>query len=190
VTGNFGAAVTLHGDHVAAGRRVLGWARIAQDLNNSVWRLDGSTGSFFVGGAATGSAVRTLGGTTSVSLGETDGTDFLAGLDVNSSLRRANSAGDFVNPDARIGIVAVRGRRLPAGDPTRFVIDSNFSAGSFGPISLVNAAGGAAYGLFVPDSEANFRSVRHRDTLNPDDSFLWMPGRPVPVVGSLLIEAV
>ena len=58
--------------------------------------------------------------------------------------------------------------------------------------TLATAAGGAGYGVFVLDAETNIRSIRHRDTLNAGDNWVWNPasGQPVPVVGSLQVGAV
>ena len=143
-----------------------------------------------MGHLAQGSSVRAAGSIARIDLQATEGSDFLAGLAVDSLLRRANAAGDFTDPTAKIGSILIRGWVLRAGDPTRFVIDSNFTGAFLGPVSLVNVDAGAPNGLVVLDDMSHLKSLTVRDTMIRANNFTWTAAKPLPLTPSLTVNAI
>jgi hypothetical protein len=190
LVGDFAADVALAGRNVPAGKNAVGAVSIAHDLLGSAWQIGGQAGALTVGHLAQGSSVRAAGSIARIDLGATEGSDFLAGLAVDSLLRRANASGDFANPAAKIGSVTVRGRALRTGDPTRFVIDSNFTGAFIGPVSLINVDAGAADGLVVLGNMTHLKSLTVRDTLIRANNFTWSAPRPMPAIGGLTVHAI
>jgi hypothetical protein len=188
VEGSFAAAVTVRGANVPARRAAIGSVRIANDLHDSIWQVGGDLGRVQVGGCVRDSSICAVGSIAGMTLGAAEGSDFFAGVDpaaLQPGDRHADGTGDFTNPDAKIGSMKISGWRVAKGEqPPRFLIDSNFSAPSFGAVSLLNASGGPAYGLYVLGDETHIRSVSHRDTLEPQYNWSWRPGQPWLVVGS------
>jgi hypothetical protein len=189
VPGDFGAVVDVRGENVLARRRTLNSASIAGDLAGSLWKVGGDVGMFRVVGTASGSVVRASGSIATVTLGAADGSDFLAGVDVDGQGRYAAVDGDFVNPQARIGVVSFRGLPTPpvgsgavAGDANRYLVDSNFTAGAFGTISLVNVdfgTGDSGFHAFSGNGQAAFRLVRCIDKVNRT-SWSWSSRLNIP----------
>jgi hypothetical protein len=146
--GDFGADVTLTGQ------------------NNSGVSLN----KFQVAGMTLDSTVRTFGSMGSIILGAVQGSDFLAGIE-GAVDRHASLAADFVNPQAIIKAVLIKGWRVPRGEVApRFFENSNFSAASLGTVNLLNIADpndGEAFGFFALDQSTGkeIRSMKARDTV-------------------------
>lgn len=187
VPGDFTGQLTLRGENVPPRKAALKSASIAGDLRDSTWRVGGEVGKVKVGGWVRASDLCAAGSVAGLVLGGADGGDFFAGIDLQAIQpgdRRADDDADFADLDAKIGALTIRGWKVAKGDePPRFVTDSNFSAPSFGPVSLLNAAGGSACGLFVVGDDTHIKSVRHRDTLDREYTWSWKPGKAWPEVG-------
>jgi len=183
--GHFGADLALRGLNVAAGKTALGSAKIAGDLLGCDWLVEAAMGKLTVLGTALGCTVRSDGSMLGLTLGASDGSDFLAGIADNGK-RHADAPGDFQDPDAAIKSIQIKGWKIPKGEqPPRFVTDSNFSAGEIGAVSVLNPAGGDPYGLHVSMSNGleNVKQVRYKDTLS-GEAGTWKPGKPFLIVGS------
>jgi len=153
--------------------------------------------------AARGARVVAAGEISKIMLRESHGSDFLAGVRtelIAPDQRYAEAAGDFADvlgtPPALRGIklLKISGQKAAAGDPTRFLADSNFSAPVFGAVQLANAAEGDAYGLHVLDDPLSdnprIKSISYKDTLNPPGSSSWRPGQATPAIGGFCVTEV
>ena len=190
VPGDFAAALTVLGQNVSPKKTSLGSAKVAGDLTTGLWDVAGHMGPLTVQGTARGATVRTTGDMAKLTLGATEDCRFLAGIS-REVADHARIAADFTNPEAVIKSIQVRGRRLPKGDPTRFVIDTTFSAATIVSASLINTNGGEACGLYALAADGReIRSVKYRETMN-DEKWTWSSGTgEPPVFGSLALEAI
>ena len=183
LAGNFGADLILSG--VGAGRATLGRAKIAGNLTSQLWDVFGNIGNVRVVQAVRGTnaqrvMVRSTGNMGSLVFGSVEKADFLAGIARNGKTN-ADSASDFVNPEASIKSVRIKGIR---GSSSRFFIDSTFSAASFKTINLLNLDASNPGGIFALDTEGGteIRSIRHKDSVTRQKwswstrSQLAMPG--------------
>ena len=175
VDGDFGAELTLTG---GAARQTLGLASIRGDLANSRWEVNGEIGRLMVIGKADHSSVRSTGGMGAVMLGATESSDFLAG--VKDGLGRcAGDHDDFEDPSARIGLIIILGLRPALGQeaPRYFFCDSNFSAGCFGTVILLNGdfeTGQSGIHACDAEGDCEIRLATHRDTITGKRWF-WPP---------------
>jgi hypothetical protein len=190
VPGDFAATLIIRAEGVSERSASLGSARIAGDLTSPLWDVAGNLGPLTVGGTARGATIRSTGDMARLTLGATEDCRFLAGIhrDVTDHARLVS---DFTNAAATIKSIQVRGRRLPKDDPTRFVINTTFSAATILSVSLVNTNGGDACGLYaLADDGREIRSVRYQDTLT-DEWWVWRSGRgEPPIFGSLTLMAI
>jgi len=180
--GNFSADLLLRG--AGTSKASLAAASVAGSLENSLWDVTGGIGTITVRGAAQDSIVRTTGNITGINLGGAYGSDFLAGV-AKSAGRQAGSEADFVNAGAVIKSVKITGLKASAKD--RFLEDSNFSAASFGSVTLLNADSDFLTGnggLCVRGDGTGtpmIGSVIHKDTKYKDNNWSWKRGQvPVP----------
>lgn len=159
--GDFQANLELDG--TGAKKATLGSARISGDLSEVLWEITGNMGRLTVNGTALDSTIRTTGDMAGVTLGAAHGSDFLAGI-LEAAARRAGGYSDFESP-RMIKSVKIKGLKAPG----RFFTDSNFSAASFGSVSLLNAQvdnGGTDFGVFAraDGSGKEVKSVKYADT--------------------------
>jgi hypothetical protein len=170
--GDFQADLTLTGAALPARKIALGGVKIAGGLSGSTWDITGNLGKLTVTGRSVGSTVRTTGGMAALTFGATDTSHFLAGIDP-AVTDHARLVGDFKNVKATIGSISVLGHRLPAGDATDFVIDTQFSAATMGTVSLLNTNSGTTCGLYVLAADGKeIRSLRYSDTLT-GEAYTW-----------------
>jgi hypothetical protein len=190
VPGDFTGLLIANGRNVPARRYALAAARIAGDLAGSVWDITGDLGRLVVGGSAVGSTIRSTGGMAALSFMATEDSNFLAGID-EAVTDHAALASDFVNPEATIRSIQVRGRRLKRDDPTRFVTNTSFSAATILSTRLINTNGGDACGLYALAADGKeIRTVSYRDTLT-GERWSWRSGRgEPPIFGSLTLKAI
>lgn len=124
-----------------------------------------------IAGTALNSSVRAFGSVSSVVVGASIGSDFLAGV-AQDVERQPTERADFVNPLAAIRSFTVQG--LP-GSKADFFADSNIAASSIGKVSLLNGdfeTGNS--GIFANGQLAKpMLSVRNRDTRNPARNWTW-----------------
>ena len=134
VAGDFQASLALTAP--PGTKPTLAAAKIAGGISGAIWDIVGDMGKLTVLGAVTGSTVRTAGSMAGVTVGASDGSDFLAGLDPSAG-RRPDAVGDFDNVLATIKSFKVKGI-AGAGAPRWFFADSNVSAATLGVVSLLN----------------------------------------------------
>jgi hypothetical protein len=186
VPGDFGAAVTLHGQNLC-GRPTTAWGvTVAHDLTGSLWQVTGSITTLVVARTARNSTVRTSGSITNVWLGASNGSQFLAGV-TSAQLDAAQVTSADLDPTglATIGMVAVKGWPTPAGAPIPdFLTDSSFLAPRLGTVSVLN--GDNTWDLYALAGTAGLRikSVSVKDARAPKDAaknWTWTPARNVPL---------
>lgn len=144
-TGDFGAELTLTGLGTPVKKPTLGTTSIAGNLTSgSLWQVfGGDMGPLTVKGAADHATVRSAGTMLGITLGASNASSFLAGID-QDCLRHAEQHtadhDDFVNPAARIKSIAIKGLPVPRGaPPPRFLADTFFSAAFIDAAKLLNA---------------------------------------------------
>ena len=167
LVGNFGATLTLSD---AQPGQTLGSATISGGLIGSHWDISGDVGRLRVNGTARNSTVRSTGSILGIRLGATESSRFLAGVSEVVS-DHATAADDFVNPLAEIRSIEIAGLRSTDGEPVPrfFFTDTDFSAGLFGTVNLLNVDfGSQEQSIHVLGSAAAIRSVRWRDTVTQD----------------------
>ncbi|MGB2819596.1 MAG: hypothetical protein WBF17_01340, partial [Phycisphaerae bacterium] len=182
VSGDFGADVTVNGTGVAENAFAVGKVAVSGDLANSDWKVGGNVRSFVTAGTARGSSLRSSGGISAIDLGATSASDFLAGVDVLSTSRRAETDGDFVNGGGAIGSVNIRGVG-PSGSTERFFEDSNLSAVSFGSIRLKNIdfdTGQSGFRASNGGEAPAFGSVSYADT-ETGQTWSWKSANTEPI---------
>ena len=167
--GDFQANLELDG--TGAKKATLGSARISGDLSEVLWEITGNMGKLTVNGTALDSTIRTTGDMAGITLGAAQGSDFLAGI-LEAAGRHADGYGDFESPRT-IKSVKIKGLKTPG----RFFTDSNFSAASFGSVSLLNAQvdnGGTEFGVFAraDGSGKEVKSVKYADT-EREEKWRW-----------------
>lgn len=171
--GDFGADLLLGGLNVPAGKATLGSAGIAGDLLSGEWRIGGNMGMLTVSGMAENCTVRASGSIRRLTLGGTDHSSFLAGIDLETLV---------FDEDAVIAVIRVCGWRAAPGEVLPDLgIDSSFWAASMGKVSLMNGRDADGFQLFVLGDEPNWqiRSMSYRDTRSPG-RWSWRPGQPWP----------
>lgn len=180
--GDFGANITLNGLNVPARVKALGSVRIAGDLVNNLWKVEGDVGQVRVGGTADHSTIRAAGGIAGVRLGASDTSDILAGVRLaafEDGRRHATSAADFADAQATIGPMQILGWPTRRGQPRAgFLADSHFTSANFGAIALLNAESPDAYTIHVLGREDHVAMVQYRDTADAANNWRWRPGRP------------
>ena len=173
-----------------ARRATLGRATIAGDLYDAVWSISGTMGNLKVKGVAEDMIVRSTDSMGSITLGAAINSDFQAG--VHSSVgSHPGSVGDFVNTDARIRKVTIKGLKLPGieEDPY-FFENSNFSAASIGRVSVLNLwanNGGEEFGFYALHKGLGggaIASVAYRDTFT-GERWTWKPIEDDPMLNIL-----
>jgi hypothetical protein len=196
VLGDFGAAVTLHGQNVLPGRLAMGPATIAHDLIGSVWNVSGSMSTLTVTRTAGNSQVWSSGRIAGVTLGASDGSDFLAGVKPESFGKDPAqiAAGDLVlDPLAKLASVRIQGWAVGRDDPIPpFLNDSNFLAPSLGTVSLLNGQAGT-WKLYAQagQTDPKITRVSHKDSRGPMEplkNWTWLPGKAAPAgsVGTMV----
>ncbi len=139
-----------------------------------------SLGKLSVAGSAVDSFVWAIGSIGSISLGASYGSDFLVGCIPAEGDRHAKDRDDFVVPEANIKSLKIKGLRVPKGEiAPRFVLDSNFSAPTFGSVSLLNIALGdelESIGIFAYDQGTGkeIGSIKFADTITGERG-QWPP---------------
>ena len=160
---------------------------LAAEITASDKDLKGiSISTLTVLGTANHSTVYSLGSMLTLSLGATEGSDFLAGVAAGAG-RHADDHNDFINSLATIRSIIIRGLKLPKGSVMpRCVLDSNFSAATIGSVSLINTefdTPGSAdeFGIFarnagIPSAIAGteVKSVKHTDK-STGLTWTWKP---------------
>lgn len=172
-TGDVGADITLTGAAVPLGKPTLGAAKLGGNvLAGSRWDVRaGYVKSVAVAGTVRDSILRSAGDIYKLTIGASDGSDYGAGvsMDLLASARHV-AQGDLAHqPTAVIRALAVKGLKVPTGQPVpRFFVDSCISS-AIGKLSLRNWDGQG--GLYAPAGKVV--SVRHSDTVNPLASWSW-----------------
>ena len=183
--GHFGADLVLNGQ--GAKKATLGKVKIAGDLYEADWDIFGDIKSLAVAGVAELMNVRTTGSMGAIKLGAVVASNFLAGIknDVDSF---ASLVGDFVNTDASIKSVSIKG--LKTDEDMFFFERSSFSAATIGKVSLLNLSSdggeGGTFGFFALDDIA---SISHRDTTS-GDKWKWSPDEGTLNIDDFLAELV
>jgi hypothetical protein len=188
VVGDFGAAVTLRGENLAAKKPAAGAVSIANDLAASLWQVDGPMTTLTVTHIAQGSTIRASGSITSITLGASNGSKFLAGVKDPQKLDPGSVTSADLNPLATIGTMAIKGWKV-VGQAPDFFTNSSFLAPSLGTVSLLNSTPGT-WDLFaqVQTTSPNLqiKSVSHKDTRDPtnlDKNWTWTSNKPMPPGG-------
>ncbi|MCD6303816.1 MAG: hypothetical protein J7M21_02500 [Planctomycetes bacterium] len=141
-------------------------ARINGDLADAIWHIAGDLRSLYVRGEVRETTVRTAGSIGRCVMTAVSGSHFLAGID-DSVADRPTEANQFADTDAAIGSLVVRGRHIRRSDPTRFVIDSTFSAATIRSARLINTNSADTCGLYaLATPRTGLRAVRYVDTYN------------------------
>ena len=100
---------------------------------------------------------------------------------------------DFLHKAAGVGSFTVAGRRLPAGDPTRFVTGTlEICAASPGTVTLANVGGWDGKDIYYVTA-CGIEELCVRDTLNAADNYAWCAGQAHPLqwpVGDPPVHAV
>ena len=172
VPGDFGADLNVSGENVTKGA-ALGSAKIAADLTSGSWAVDGDMGKLTVGRWVLGTDVLASGDMLGLTLGGTNGGEFLAGIDLNTHV---------FDETGQIRSITVKGWKVAKGDTLDDVgIDSGFWAASMGSVTLMNREDVDSYQLHVlGDSEAwQIRSVKYSDR-RTSEKWTWRPGKPWP----------
>jgi len=172
VEGTFGADVSVRGENVTKGS-ALGSAKIAADLTSGSWAIDGDMGKLTVGRWVLAATVMASGDMLGLTLGGTNGGEFLAGIDLDTQI--FDEAG-------QIRSIAVKGWKVAKGETLGVVgIDSGFWAARMGGVSVLNAQDTDAYELHVLGAAENWqiKSVNYRDT-DTGEKWTWKPGKPWP----------
>ncbi|NLF29886.1 MAG: tandem-95 repeat protein [Planctomycetes bacterium] len=163
---------------------------------SGVLDLDGRTGAglslgaLSVAGAMQDATVRTSGSIGTLTTGALLHSDVLAGCD-DAVQRHAAAAEDFVDGDAQIRSVLIRGVATSAfGAVDRCFEDSNLSAARFGTVSLINPEldSDTDFGLWARHSgSGEFRAFICTDALT-GDQWQWRPGRAATTNGQAFRE--
>ncbi len=186
--GHFQAGLVLGG---AGGW--LGTVRIAGDLRQADWDIDGQMGSFTVGGTVADSRIRATRGMAAITIGAADGSDFLAGVKPTVG-RHADSRTDFLWTSASIGSFRVRGLR-DGGQKRWYFQNSNVTAARIGKVDLLNVNydnGKQGFGFYAlrPPTGGGIASVRHLDKVTgerwswpwPSDSVMAIPDMEIALL--------
>jgi hypothetical protein len=189
-SGDFLANLKLLGMTPADGKapaKTLGAAKIAGDVQGQ-WDITGDVGSLDVGGSVTSSIIHSSGGMDKVTVGASDGSDFLAGIAYGP--RHAQASADYAS-QATIKSFTVRGSKDAALAGALFQ-DSNVSAYVVGKVSLLNVNNtntGTDFGIFGQ----SLGSVRVTDKLG-GIGWNWKAGDPIPAdplgVGDFTVRRV
>lgn len=187
INGNFGADITLDGAD-ANPKVTLGAAQIAGNLTNSLWDITGEIGTLTVTGTVDNSTIRSTGNVKSITLGASNGSDFLVGINENVQ-RHAAEHSDFTNSSATLKSFNIKGIKGSSG---RFFIDTNLSAGIFGKISLLNGDFDIGQtGIFAyddPEGSREIQSVKYKDIVTKE-SWSWpLKGNVLPSVQDEIIH--
>jgi glucan 1,3-beta-glucosidase len=195
IPGDFQAdlALTPRAVEDARVRTTLTTARIAGNLTADTWSIVGNVGTLAVAGwamprTADGRLVlRATGNVAAVTVGGAQHLDLLAGVraaGTGEDLRYTDAYADFANPAATLTSLTVqRVKGLPA--TTRFVQDSNVTAGRIGRMSLWNLDPAAPSGVhFLPAGTSTVKpSVTYADSADPLNRGSWRWGQvPVPAL--------
>ena len=170
VEGTFGADLSVRGENVTKGS-ALGSAKIAADLTSGSWAIDGDMGKLTVGRWVLAATVMASGDMLGLTLGGTNGGEFLAGIDLDTQI--FDEAG-------QIRSIAVKGWKVAKGEQLGDVgIDSEFWAARMGGVSVLNARDANAYRLHVLGGAESWhiKSVSYRDA---GEKWTWKPGKPWP----------
>jgi len=175
VAGDFLADLTL--TDPPGTKPTLAAAKIAGSITGAAWEIAGDMGKLTVLGAVTDSRLRTEGSMAGVTVGASDGSDFLAGVDaaVNSP---PDGIDDFVNVLAAIKSFKVKGIK---GDtaPRWFFAGSNVSAATIGTVKLLNVDfdnGTDEFGVWARDAGTGkeIKSVKWADKIDKTKD-AWTP---------------
>jgi len=149
VEGNFEADILLSG---AGDRRfVLRQALIAGSLVGANWAMTGDGGSVNVRGAVDNSSIRATGSLNVLVATSISGSTLFAGV-ADQVAGLPTEAAEFVNPQATIRRIVVRGVR---GSDEPSLTDSNIASASLRSVTLQRVQGqndGKRYGLATIDS--------------------------------------
>lgn len=180
--GLFQADVQVTGS--AASKNAVGTVTLKGDMQDSQWDVNGTIGTFKVSGWADDSRVYSTTGMTSVTVGGSQSTDFMAGID-ESAGRKADQKQFFDNASALIKSFKVTGIRQAKGAAIpRFFVDSNVSSAAIGTVSLLNAEfdnNSTPFGLYALGTGATgtgIKSVKYTDSVR-SANFTWPPKKNV-----------
>ncbi len=170
------------------GGNVLGELNISANLEKvfvggnvatTGWRIGEELGNMKVLGAVAGvggpAAIRSGGSMESVSVGQVESVDFLAGISPAAG-RKAETVGDFAAPAASIDSFRVTGVKGPKGAAApRFMIDSYISAAALGKLTLTNVDFTNSALHVLSQGGGEIERIVHKDTVNPGLSFIFPP---------------
>jgi hypothetical protein len=165
--------VVLSGQNLTARKPTAGAVRIAHDLGAGAWQVTGSMTSLAVTHAAQTSTLRASGSITTISLGASYGSTFLAGVTSQQLDPTVTTAADL-NALSTIGSLSVKGWAVPRGQPVL--------APGIGTLSVLNLATPTSWQLFVREgpSAARITRVTVKDNRFPKDTTLnwtWTPAK-------------
>ena len=156
-----------------------GSLRVEGDLVTSTWFIDGRVAQLKVDGTADRSRVAAGDRINAIVLGRSLSSDFLAG--VAGPVDPATIDTGDVDLAGKIGSVRITGWRIPKGQAVpRFAVGNRFVAASIGTVELTNAAGLAGAEFIVLGGQGHIRTIRHKDTADPDNNWTWRYARPYP----------
>jgi hypothetical protein len=149
---------------------VLSAASVGGNLSGARWNVQQRFGSLNVTGTAENCTIRSGGDIQNLTLGASDGSDFGAGVSMETLLNdRHVAVNDAVNaPTGTIRSMNVKGIRNSSSPTKRYFIDSNISAG-VNSLKLTNWDGTG--GLFA--RAGTVKSVRHTDAFYKDRQHNW-----------------
>ncbi len=186
IPGDFAGDLDLAGLGVTPGRPTLGTVTIAGDLKQANWLIGGDINKLTVKGSAIETQIRTSGNIRGVVLGAANGCDILAGVGSGEN-RFIGNLGEFYNTQSYIKSLKIVGLKLPRGTVQgRLMVDSNFSAGWFGSVSIMNIESWASGSLHAFSSEHSpIGKINYLDTIT-GEKWTWRPGEVIPVVGNFM----
>ena len=178
IRGDFSANVTLSG--VDAPKNIaLKSIKVANDLTNSILRINGSIGRLVVVGTVRNTTVHSTANIGRIILGATIDSDFLAGFDLDFAQRHPTNIADFTF-DCTIKSIKVKG--LKTNKYGVHFVNSNFSAATIGTASLVNVGNwnsGEGFGFWAKNTDVknDLKSISHKSTVDESGRFTWKQSR-------------
>jgi uncharacterized repeat protein (TIGR02543 family) len=180
IAGDFCADLTLTGGTSAY---TLLTASIAGSLLDCDWNITGDLLSLSIRGAAQNSRICSTGMISSIMLGASHDSDFLAGFDPDFDARRPYGSSDFSSTNAPIRMFMILGITTKPG--TYYFSNTNVSAPTIGTVLLVNPQtqnSGESFGFWALDTSAasDLTMVSSRSTIDANGTFSLRQGYGIP----------
>jgi hypothetical protein len=181
VVGDFGADVNLLGPTAPSRTPMAGAVTVAHDLAGSVWKVAGSMATLAVTHTALDSTVRASGSIAGVTLGSSDGSQFLAGVnaDLPDGLDPLAVHATDLDSTASLGSLTIKGWAVAKDQRAPdFLAHSTFLAPSMGTVSLLNGPLGTWELLAQTDgTNLKIKRVSLKDTRDPSTNWTWPSGK-------------